>query len=84
MPSAGAANAIGLPVFFAVMFFGGVYLPQWLLPDVLNDIGEFIPPGVHGILDAWLGAPLAVAPLLVMAIITVVAGAVAARTFRWE
>ena len=67
-------NAIGLPVFFAVMFFGGVYLPQWLLPDVLNDIGEFIPPGVHGILDAWLGAPLAVAPLLVMAITTVVAG----------
>ena len=84
VPSAGAANAVSLPVFFAVMFFGGVYLPQWLLPDFLNKIGEFIPPGVHGILDAWLGAPLQLAPLIVMGVIAVVAGAVAARTFRWE
>jgi ABC-2 type transport system permease protein len=66
------------------MFFGGVYLPQWLLPDFLNRIGEFIPPGVHGILDAWLGAPLQVAPLVAMVLIAVVASAVAARTFRWE
>ena len=84
VPTAGAANAVGLPVFFAVMFFGGVYLPQWLLPDALNQIGEFIPPGVQGILDAWLGVPLEVAPLAIMVVITVVAGAIAARSFRWE
>src|SRR5262249_18343299 len=34
-PSARVATAIALPLFFAVMFLGGVYLPRVLLPDVL-------------------------------------------------
>ena len=84
VPSASAATAIGLGVFAAVMFLGGVYLPRYLLPDIVNQIGAFTPPGVEGLQDAWLGSPIDVAPLLVMAAITVVAGAVSARTFRWE
>jgi ABC-2 type transport system permease protein len=84
VPSASAATALGLVVFFAVMFLGGVYLPRYLLPDVVNRIGAFTPPGVQGLQDAWLGSPVDVAPLVIMAAITVVAGAVAARSFRWE
>ena len=48
-PTTGAATAIVLPMFFAVMFLGGVYLPRWLLPDVLVRIGDFTPPGVQGL-----------------------------------
>ena len=84
VPSASAATALGLVVFFAVMFLGGVYLPRYLLPDVVNQIGAFTPPGVEGLQDAWLGSPMDIAPLVIMAVITVVAGAVAARSFRWE
>jgi ABC-2 type transport system permease protein len=84
VPSASAATALGLVVFFIVMFLGGVYLPRYLLPDIVNQIGAFAPPGVEGLQDAWLGSPIDIAPLLVMAVTTVVAGAVAARTFRWE
>ena len=84
VPSASAATAVGLVVFFAVMFLGGVYLPRYLLPEVVNQIGAFTPPGVEGLQDAWLGAPIDVAPLVIMAVITVVAGAIAARSFRWE
>ena len=84
VPSASAATALGLVVFFAVMFLGGVYLPRFLLPDVVNRIGAFTPPGVQGLQDAWLGSPIDLAPLVIMAAITVVAGAVAARSFRWE
>jgi ABC-2 type transport system permease protein len=84
VPSASAATALGLVVFFAVMFLGGVYLPRYLLPDIVNRIGAFTPPGVQGLQDAWLGAPIDIAPLVIMAVITVVAGAVAARAFRWE
>jgi ABC-2 type transport system permease protein len=83
-PTTGAANAIGLPVFFAVMFVGGVYLPRVFLPQIVNDIGRFTPPGVDGITHAWLGAgpdPLA---LGIMAAITVAAGLLAARLFRWQ
>jgi len=84
VPSASAATALGLVVFFCVMFLGGVYLPRYLLPDVVNQIGAFTPPGVEGLQDAWLGSPIEIAPLVIMAIITVVAGAIAARSFRWE
>jgi ABC-2 type transport system permease protein len=84
VPSASAATAVGVAMFAAVMFLGGVYLPRYLLPEIVNRIGAFTPPGVQGLQDAWLGSPMDVAPLVIMAVITVAAGAVAARTFRWE
>jgi ABC-2 type transport system permease protein len=84
VPSAAAATALGLVVFFVVMFLGGVYLPRFLLPDVINQIGAFAPPGVEGLQNAWLGAPVDLAPLAIMALITIVASASAARSFRWE
>ena len=36
------------PLFFAVMFLGGVYLPRWLLPDILVSSATFTPPGRRG------------------------------------
>ena len=83
-PSSTVANALIWPIFIAVMFLGGVYLPRWLLPEVVVQIGDFTPPGVQAMLDAWLGAPPQLLPLVIMAAITVVAGAAAARLFRWE
>ena len=83
-PSAGVATAIAVPLFFVVMFLGGVYLPRFLLPEVLIIIGNFTPPGVQGLQDAWLGAAPKLLPLAVLAGITVVGGAVATRVFRWE
>ena len=83
-PSAGVATAIAVPLFFVVMFLGGVYLPRFLLPEVLVTIGEFTPPGVQGLQDAWLGAAPQLLPLAVLAGITVVAGVAASRAFRWE
>lgn len=83
-PSAGVATAIAVPLFFVVMFLGGVYLPRYLLPEVLVRIGELTPPGVQGLQDAWLGAAPQLLPLAVLAAITVVGGVVASRVFRWE
>ena len=54
-PSSRVATAVAIPMFFAVMFLGGVYLPRVFLPDILVRIGEFTPPGVQGLQDAWLG-----------------------------
>ena len=83
-PSAGVATAIAVPLFFVVMFLGGVYLPRMFLPDVLVAIGEFTPPGVQGLQDAWLGAAPQLLPLAVLAGVTVIAGVAASRAFRWE
>lgn len=78
-------TAVAMPVFFVVMFFGGVYLPRFLLPELVVRIGDYTPPGVQALLDTWSGEsgaqPL---HLLSMAAITVVAGLVGAKLFRWE
>jgi ABC-2 type transport system permease protein len=66
------------------MFLGGVYLPRDLLPEVLVAIGSFTPPGVQGLQDAWLGSAPELLPLAVLAAVTVIAGALAVRVFRWE
>jgi len=83
-PTTGIATALFVPLFALVMFLGGVYLPRQMLPDVLIRIGDYTPPGVQGLLDAWSGTPPQLAQLAVMGLITVVAGAAAARRFRWE
>jgi ABC-2 type transport system permease protein len=51
---------------------------------VLIRIGDFTPPGVQGVLDAWLGVAPEVLPLIGLAALTIVAGALAVRVFRWE
>ena len=83
-PSARVATAVAIPLFFTVMFLGGVYVPRAALPDVLVKIGEYTPPGVQGLQDAWMGVGPQLVPLLAMAILTMVGGALAARAFRWE
>jgi ABC-2 type transport system permease protein len=83
-PTARAATSIAIPLFFMAMFLGGVYLPRYLLPDVLIRIGDFTPPGVQGLQDAWLGTAPQLAPLVGMAVLTVLVGSLAVRLFRWE
>ena len=83
-PSSRVATAVAIPMFFVVMFLGGVYLPRVYLPDLLVKIGDFTPPGVQGLQDAWLGTVPQVAPLLGMGLVTIVVGVLAVRLFRWE
>ncbi|MEU8155362.1 ABC transporter permease [Micromonospora sp. NPDC048986] len=79
-----AAQALAVPLFLVIMFFGGVYLPRFLLPDFVARIGDYTPPGVQALLDAWTGTPPQPLHLGIMAVIAVAAGAGAAKLFRWE
>ncbi|QOC90113.1 ABC transporter permease [Micromonospora craniellae] len=80
----GSAQAMSVPLFMVVMFFGGVYLPRFLLPDVLADLGAYLPPGVQALLDAWTGTAPEPLHLGIMAAIALTAGTVAAKLFRWQ
>jgi ABC-2 type transport system permease protein len=84
-PTARARTALGGVVFFVVMFVGGVYIPRVFLPEFLQRLGAYVPPGVQMLQDAWLHgiAPQPIS-LIAMALIAVVAGGAAARLFRWE
>lgn len=89
-----AANQIGTFLFVALMFFGGAFLPRVLMPDVLREVGEFIPPGLQALTAAWsaeAGGITATAggqpfwlQIAIMAGIAVAASAIAAKLFRWE
>ncbi len=92
VPSASAATSVGTLIFMALMLFGGAFLPRFLMPDVLVTIGEYVPPGVQAMLAAWFpeaaevtaaGSPRWV-QLGILLGITVVAGAIAAKVFRWK
>jgi ABC-2 type transport system permease protein len=83
-PSAGVATAVGVPAFMAALLLGGVYVPRAILPDLLIRIGEFTPPGVQGLQDAWVGATPQLLPLAVLAAVAVLFGLIASRAFRWE
>jgi ABC-2 type transport system permease protein len=83
-PTSRAASGLTTVLFMSVMFFGGVYLPRFMLPDAVARVGDYVPPGVQSLLDAWTGTAPAVGPLVVMAATAIAAGAVAARIFKWE
>lgn len=83
-PRARTATAVGSLLFVLTQFFGGVYLPKFLLPDLVVRIGEFVPPGTGAFADAWTGSGPRWAPLAAMAVIALAASVLAARFFRWD
>jgi ABC-2 type transport system permease protein len=83
-PRARVATGIGSVVFMLAQFFAGVYLPKFLLPDVIVRIGEFVPPGIGAFQGAWTGDGPAPLQLAAMAVIAAAATATAVRFFRWE
>ncbi|GLY50881.1 ABC transporter permease [Lentzea sp. NBRC 102530] len=83
-PTARAAGGVATVVFMLLMFFGGVYLPRFMLPSVIQTIGSYTPPGVEALQQAWLGSAPDWRHLAIMGLVGLVAGTVAAKTFRWE
>jgi ABC-2 type transport system permease protein len=83
-PRAKVAAGAGTVALLVTQFFGGLYLPKFLLPDVVNRIGELVPPGIGAFQSAWTGGGWQPVPLATIATIGCVAAAVAVRFFRWE
>ncbi|HUQ57259.1 ABC transporter permease [Lentzea sp.] len=83
-PNARAAGGWATAVFMLLMFLGGVYLPRFMLPSSIKEIGSYTPPGVEAVQQAWLGTAPDWRHLAIMGLVSLVAGTVAARTFRWE
>lgn len=85
-PSARAANAIGMVVFFPSLFFAGVYIPWNAMPETMRRIGDFTPMGaaIQSVRAAWTGQDVRPLHLVIMAAYAVIAGVAAARFFRWS
>ena len=83
-PNNRVATGLATVVFMVVMFFGGVYVPRFFMPEAIVRIGEYTPPGIDSLLEAWNGTAPAAGPLLVMGGMALVVGAVSAKVFKWE
>lgn len=85
-PTANAALAIGLTLFFALGATGGMFGPTDGMPAPLAAVGEALPFGaaVQALGGAWAGFDQEPAHLIAMAAAIVVSGAVAVKWFRWD
>jgi ABC-2 type transport system permease protein len=85
-PTARTATGLGMLLFFPNLFFAGIYFPTEEMSPTMRQIGNVIPLGaaLHAVRDSWMGLDPRLEYLGIMAAWTLVAGAVAARFFRWE
>ena len=85
-PTARGAAGIGWLLFFPNMFLAGVYFPTEEMSPTMRQIGNFTPLGsaLHAMRDSWMGIDPRLEYLGIMTAWALVAGALAARFFRWE
>jgi ABC-2 type transport system permease protein len=85
-PSQRIAAAAGSLLFFPLMFFAGLWVPQAEMGAGLRDVSHYTPLGaaVPAVQNAIAGHWPGTVHLLVLAAYAVLLCALAARLFRWE
>ena len=85
-PTARGAAGIGWLLFFPNMFLAGIYFTTEEMSSTMRQIGNFTPLGsaLHAVRDSWMGIDPRPEYLGIMAAWALVAGALAARFFRWD
>ena len=86
MPSTRAAQGAGLMLFFVMLFVSGTGPPIEIMSDTMLRIGDLLPLtyAVEALQDAWNGLGWNWPDLAVLAGVTVVAGWLALRVYRWS
>ncbi len=85
-PTSGWAAAIGMGLFFPLMFLAGLWVPLQYMPSILRTIGDYTPlaAGVVAMQSSMQGDFPAIRDLLVLAAYAVAFGVTSVRFFRWE
>lgn len=85
-PTARSAAGLGWVLFFPNMLLAGVYFPTEDMSPAMRQVGNFTPLGsaLHAVRDSWMGLDPRPEYLGIMAAYAIIAGALAARFFRWE
>jgi ABC-2 type transport system permease protein len=81
-----SAQAIGMGIYFPMLFFAGVWVPRTIMSDGLRTVSDLTPLGsaVQAMEDSWFGTTPSLENLVVMAIWALVLGGIAVRMFRWD
>lgn len=86
LPSAKAANAAGMAMFFPMLFLSGSAMPIELLPKGMRTIAEFLPlTHVVSLLKGiWFGQGWDLKPVAVLGGLLVLSVLLSTKTFRWQ
>lgn len=86
LPNARTAQSVAMVVFFPMMFLSGAALPRPLLSETIQDVALALPLThvVTLVDDAWSGAGLNLAAMLVLVGVLAAGVAISTRLFRWE
>jgi ABC-2 type transport system permease protein len=85
MPSPRAAQGAGLMLFFVMLFLGGASVPPDVMSSTMSRIGDFLPLtyGVDLLQGAWSGGTWDWSAAVVLLGITLIAGLLSLRVYRW-
>jgi ABC-2 type transport system permease protein len=86
LPTARTAQAVGMALFYPMLFLSGAALPRQMLPETVRQVAEFLPL-THVVMlfeDLWFKGSWNLTALAVVTGILLVSLAVSSRTFRWE
>jgi ABC-2 type transport system permease protein len=86
MPSARAAQGIGLVLFFVMMFLCGAGPPRDVMSSGMQVVGDWLPMtyAITVLQDPWLGFGWDAAGSAIVFAVAIACGAAALRFFRWE
>jgi ABC-2 type transport system ATP-binding protein len=86
VPSAKAAQVIGMLLFYPLLFFSGIWYPIPMMTPVLQHISHATPLGAawEAMAEAGAGSWPPALPLVTLAAYAAASGLTAARWFRWE
>ena len=86
LPTARAAQSVGLLLWFVLLFLSGSGPPPEVLPSSLATLGDWLPltPVVELLQEPWLTGEWGMRQSLVSGGITLVGAAIAWLAYRWE
>jgi len=86
VPTASSGQAIGMLLYFPLLFFAGVYIPLEVMPDGVRTVSSYTPSGaaVQALSASWTGGVPETSSLLAMAGFVLMAGSLATWLFRWD
>jgi ABC-2 type transport system permease protein len=85
-PTASAARAIGMVIYYPMMFLSGGTFPREMMPETLKRIAYFFPMtySLDLFKGLWFGNGWNLTALAVLAGLVLVCALVSMRVFRWE
>ena len=87
-PNTKIAGAIASALYFPMLIFSGATLPYEVMPRVLQRVADILPltQGIKLLKAASLGLPVqqVMAPIAIMAALSIICAGIAIRFFRWE